>query len=161
MVQMIYVGGRQGGFQLAAMPSRRRYSIPAAGAFVEDVNTGKQGVHPDDVDWFRSVNQGRDFRIVDQPAAPKPVAQQPAPQPAPAERRPIEEKAASWDMGIMEAEPLPEKAEEPQVTISITEAAQALAEEHDLDWSHIVGSGKDGNILVKDIEAELERTADG
>ena len=159
MVQMIYVGGRQGGFQLAALPSRRRYSIPAAGAFVEDVETGKQGVHPQDVDWFRSVNQGRDFRVVDQPAAPKPVAQQPAPQPKAEAQRPIEEKAASWDMGIMEAEPLPEKAAEPQVTVSITEAAQALAEEHGLDWTQLEGSGVDGNILVSDVRAALDERA--
>lgn len=152
MVQLVYVGAKRGGFQVAAMPSRRRYSIPAQGAFVEEAQTGKRGVHPQDVAWFRSVNQGRDFRVVDEPVRAQPVTRQAAPQPqAPKPQQTVKESAA-WDPTVLEVEPLPER----QVTASITDAARELAEEHGLDWSQLKGSGVDGNILVADVRASLD-----
>lgn len=151
LVQVMYVGGRRGGFRLVAQPSRGAYHIPGAGRLVEQDKTGVQGVHPQDVAWFRSVAQGRDFKVVQPPAQAAP----PPPPPKPAEAPTIKDSRA-WTPQVMER---PQKVvERPQavvneslVTVSITPAAQELAEEHGIDWGEIRGSGKDGNILVRDV----------
>lgn len=154
MIQMMYVGSRRGDFRVAAQPTRTQYHIPGQGGLVELDQTGVQGVHPQDVAWFRSVNQGRDFKII-QPAAPAPPA---PPAPAPRAETPRQDSRA-WTPDIMErpAREIAEVvAEEEPPSLSITEAAQALAEEHGLDWSVIPGTGRDGTILVKDVRAFVE-----
>jgi len=144
---MMYVGGRRGDFRVVAQPSRTHYHIPGAGGLVEFDETGTQGVRPQDVPWFRSVNQGRDFKIVEPPAAAPPP---PAPPEPPAEAPAIRDSEA-WAPEVME-EPDREIEEVAEVTVpSITGPAQKLAEEHGLDWSRLKGSGQDGTILVSDV----------
>jgi pyruvate/2-oxoglutarate dehydrogenase complex dihydrolipoamide acyltransferase (E2) component len=158
MIQLLYVGSRRGDFRVVAQPTRTQYHIPGSGGMVEFDETGVQGVRPEDVAWFRAVNQGRDFRII-QPAAPAPPPPPPAaPRPAP-KSAPQVEQSEAWVPEVMEppereiADWEPEDEPDP---VSITDAAQALADEYGLDWSAIQGTGRDGTILVKDVRAALE-----
>jgi len=156
MIQLLYVGNRRGDFRVVAQPTRTQYHIPGSGGMVEFDETGVQGVRPEDVAWFRSVNQGRDFRIIE-PAAPAPPPPPPAaPRPAPA---PAVAESKAWEPQVMEPPEREiaawEEADEPD-PVSITDAAQELADEYGLDWSAIQGTGKDGTILVRDVRAFLE-----
>jgi len=159
MIQMLYVGSRRGDFRVVAQPTRTQYHIPGQGGLVELDQTGAQGVRPEDVAWFRSVNQGRDFKVVDPPAPAPPVqAPPPIPRPEPVPTAPSKADSEAWAPDIMEA---PEReiadwdeAPEP-VMPEITDAAQALAEAHGLDWSQLEGSGAGGKILLSDVRAAI------
>lgn len=110
LVQMVYVGAKQGSFQLMAVDTRHRYNVPGAGGLVEEAETGKQGVARQDVAWFRSVNQGRDFKVVEEPARVKPVAAPPPPKPV----APAPEESEAWDPEPMETDIVEVKDEEEQ-----------------------------------------------
>ena len=148
LVKMIYVGSRRGDFRLTAQPTRQQYYVPGQGQFVEIDQTGVQGIQKADIAWFRSVSQGRDFKIVDAPARPS-VVPQPAPPPEPP-AQPAVKASEAWAPEIME----PATAE--MVTASISPKAQELAEEHGTDWTRLKGSGKDGSILVRDVRAAID-----
>ena len=155
MIQMMYVGGRRGDFRLAAQPTRTQYHIPGAGGLVELDQSGIQGVNPQDVPWFRSVNQGRDFKVVDQPAPPPPAPPPPEPAAAPPIARTATAESRAFAPDVMEA-PEREIAEyEPAEPPAITGPAQRLAEEHGIDWAALEGSGQDGTILVSDVREAI------
>lgn len=109
-VLLVYSGARKGDFLITGGVSRTKYRVPGQGGIVELATNRVQGINPSDLNWFLSVNQGRDFKIVPKPQetepapapAPKPAPQQ-APAPAP---QPVNVKA--WEPEVMEAEPAPE-----------------------------------------------------
>lgn len=148
LVKMIYVGPRRGDFRLTAQPTRQQYYIPGQGQFVEIDQTGVQGIQKADIGWFRSVSQGRDFKIVDAPAKPS-VVPQPAPPPEPP-AKPAPKLSEAWAPEVMET-----LKREPAST-NITARAQELAEEHELDWTYLEGSGKDGAVTIKDVRAAID-----
>ena len=106
-VLLVYQGARQGDFMITGGVTRTMYHVPGRGGIVELANTRTQGVNPADVAWFRSVNQGRDFKEVQRPesAPPAPAA---APKPAP---EPQAVSVQDWSPEVMEAEAAPEPAE--------------------------------------------------
>jgi hypothetical protein len=94
---LVYKGARTGDFRVAGGVTRTLYRVPGRGGVVEFANTGRQGVNPADVPWFRTVEKPK-------AAAPAPA---PAPKPKPQPVR-VEVEPAAWEPAIMEAEPLPE-----------------------------------------------------
>lgn len=113
--QMIYVGTRQGSFEVMSGITRTRYLIPGSGGFVELGDTAKQGVLKQDVPWFRSVNQGRDFKVVEPPAQPAAVAAVAPPEPLPA---PSPAESVAWRESIMEEPEIAETIESaPEINV--------------------------------------------
>jgi hypothetical protein len=101
-VLLAYYGPRKGDFRVAGGVTRTMYHVPGRGEVVRNAQTGRQGVNPADVAWFRSVNSGQDFRLVAQPQAPGP-APQPAPPPAPTPAEtPRTVDPAAWEPSVME-----------------------------------------------------------
>lgn len=150
LVKMIYTGARQGDFRLTAQPTRQQYYVPGQGQFVEIDQTGVQGIQKPDIAWFRSVSQGRDFKIVDVPVKPSVVPQVVSKPEPPA--KPVPKDSKAWAPEVMEP-----RAPRPRlVTVSITPKAQDLAEEHGIDWTKIIGTGKGGNVTIKDVRAAID-----
>jgi len=67
---VVYVGNRDGSFHLTGRPSGVQYYIPGRNQQVEDL-AGHPGVLDDDVQWFRKMKGGRDFKVMPKP---KPIA---------------------------------------------------------------------------------------
>lgn len=102
-VLLLYSGARQGDFAITGGVTRTKYHVPGPGGIVELMGTRTQGVNPADVKWFLSVNQGRDFRVVERPPASAPAPAMAAPPPpAP---QPVTEEA--WVPEVMEADEVP------------------------------------------------------
>ncbi|MCK4723640.1 MAG: hypothetical protein KAT75_10065, partial [Dehalococcoidia bacterium] len=102
-VLLIYNGVKKGDFRVMGGVTRTPYRIPGKGAIVEFADTGRQGINPADVPWFRSVNQGRDFRVIERPK----VAATPAPAPEP-KPEPVAVREEAWEPEIMEPEAISE-----------------------------------------------------
>jgi len=162
-VQMIYVGTRQGSFEVISGVTRTRYLIPGAGSFVELGDSARQGVLPRDVPWFRSVNRARDFKIVETPAAPSAVTTPAPPKPLPVASP---EENPAWSEAIMEgpevAEIIDSKEMELEIPDVITMTVKAVKTH---DWS---AEGADaalaeelrGDAPRKTVIAHLERIID-
>ena len=151
LVKMIYTGARQGDFRLTAQPTRQQYYVPGQGQFVEIDQTGVQGIQKADIAWFRSVSQGRDFKIVDVPVKPSVIPQVVSPPELPA--KPAVEASEAWAPEIMEQR-------DDRVNVirasDITPKAVDLAEEHGIDWTWLTGTGKDGKVTIKDVRAVID-----
>lgn len=102
-VLLIYNGAKKGDFRVMGGVTRTPYRVPGKGGIVEFAGTGRQGVNPADVPWFKSVNQGRDFKVIERPKVV--LAPAPAPEPKP---EPVAVKPESWEPEIMEPEVIPE-----------------------------------------------------
>jgi hypothetical protein len=124
LVLLAYYGPRKGDFQVVSGVTRTRYHVPGQGQIVRPLHSGKQGVNPADVAWFRSVNGGRDFRPVDVPKPAAGLAPAPPPRPQP---RPV--KAEQWTPEVMEAEAAPEPEPVPDIQ------GMTVAEIKELDLS--------------------------
>jgi pyruvate/2-oxoglutarate dehydrogenase complex dihydrolipoamide acyltransferase (E2) component len=72
--------------------------------------------------------------------------------------KPPDETAAEIepDEEVAEPEPLDDTTNKRIVTVSITPSAQSLAEEEGLDWTRISGTGKDGRVILSDVQAAVE-----
>ena len=70
-----------------------------------------------------------------------------APQPLPQPEVPVERQ--------VEANPEPEVEPEPMVLVThaITTKAQQVAEDLGIDWTRIVGTGRDNKVTVRDVRA--------
>lgn len=148
LVTMVYVGARIGSFMTLGGVTRTRYFISGQGELVKIQESGQTGVKEADVQWFRSVNGGRDFRIVEAPAAPRP-----APRPAPAAAQtegwseaPNEDSFGMADTVGDEIVSIADAAD-----VDATDAAREHAEELGVDLSTVRGTGAGGRILVKDV----------
>jgi len=74
-IMLVYNGARKGDFLITGGVTRTKYHVPGQGGIVELAGTRTQGVKPADLPWFLSVNQGRDFKVVEQPkVTPVPLA---------------------------------------------------------------------------------------
>ena len=74
------------------------------------------------------------------------VASPPAP-PAP----PAVKESEAWDPELME-----QPKESYAVPTNVTDKAFALAEDYDVELARVVGTGKDGRILVGDVRAAID-----
>jgi hypothetical protein len=107
LVQMVYRGPRKGDFMLVSGVTRTRYRVPGQGMFVEQADTGRQGIIASDVAWLRSVAQGKDFQVVEPP--------KPAPEMVAAPVEPVAQAnpdSTAWTPATVESVPLPESTEE-------------------------------------------------
>ena len=151
---LVYKGPRTGDFRVMGGVTRTLYRIPGKGAIVEFANTGRQGVNPADVPWFRTVGGGKDFAVVERPKAAAAPAPPPAPKPRPVE---VKVEPAAWEPAIMEAEPLPEPVPDIQ--------SMTVSEIKELDIDPDMASALYGQELVGKqrvtVFDHLERLRDG
>ena len=123
------------------------------------------------MEWFRSVSQGRDFKIVQPPAAPTvmaAVAPQPAPVPEKAEPLPVPspEDSVAWRTDTME-EPEIAEAISTEAQIEIPDVmAMTVKEVRRYDWSALgaelaLKAEQDADVPRKSVIKHLERIVDG
>lgn len=103
-VQMVYRGPRKGDFSLVSAVTRTRYRVPGQGELVEQAESGRKGVNPADVAWFKSVRQGQDFQVLEPPKPAPPIAEV-APVAA------ANPDSEAWTPATMESVPMPKSAE--------------------------------------------------
>ena len=147
---LIYNGPRKGDFQVVAGVTRTRYRVPGKGGIVEFAQTGRQGVNPADVAWFKSVNSGRDFKPVERPKAAA------APAPAPARKVKVTQvtrvEPVTWVAETME----PDEAPEPVIDIQ----SLTVAEIRELELAPFMALALRGQELAgknrKSVIAHLE-----
>jgi len=125
-IMLVYNGARKGDFLITGGVTRTKYHVPGQGGIVELAGTRTQGIKPADLPWFLSVNQGRDFKVVEQPkVTPVPLAP-PIPQAV---------KEEAWEPSIVEFhEPAPEPIQGPDTGLGAldVEIEKLMAEVPDI-----------------------------
>jgi len=111
------------------------------------------------VEEGQTVPVGTELAVIDDgdgAATPEPVAAEPAPAPVPTQPPVSATVPAPSDIGAVA--PVPDRGARSQI---LSPLVRRLASEHGLELSRIVGTGADGRITKKDVEAAIAAGAGG
>ncbi|MFN8233348.1 MAG: dihydrolipoamide acetyltransferase family protein [Actinomycetota bacterium] len=111
------------------------------------------------VEEGQTVPVGTELAVIDDgdgAATPEPVAAEPAPAPVPTQPPVSATAPAPSDTGAVA--PVPDRGARSQI---LSPLVRRLASEHGLELSRIVGTGADGRITKKDVEAAIAAGAGG